>query len=207
MDNDLYSIQQARTLLRKSRSAWEAYHTFSQEAVDRIVRDMVKAGIEASERLAKQAVDETGFGRVESKVQKNLFATKTLSERMAGMKTCGVINTTDDGKVWEIASPMGVVAALIPSTNPTSTAMYKAIIAAKARCAIVLSPHPRAKECTLEALRVVATAAYRAGAPEGLFACMSEVSVEGTNALLEDPETDLILATGGSAMVRAAYSK
>jgi len=168
---------------------------------------MVKAGIEASERLAKQAVDETGFGRVESKVQKNLFATKTLSERMAGMKTCGVINTTDDGKVWEIASPMGVVAALIPSTNPTSTAMYKAIIAAKARCAIVLSPHPRAKECTLEALRVVATAAYRAGAPEGLFACMSEVSVEGTNALLEDPETDLILATGGSAMVRAAYSK
>lgn len=207
MDNDLYSIQQARTLLRKARSAWDAYHTFSQEAVDRIVRDMVKAGIEASERLAQQAVDETGFGRFESKVQKNLFATKTLAERMAGMKTCGVINTTHDGKVWEIASPMGVVAALIPSTNPTSTAMYKAIIAAKARCAIVLSPHPRAKECTLEALRVVATAAYRAGAPEGLFACMSEVSVEGTNALLEDPETDLILATGGSAMVKAAYSK
>jgi len=168
---------------------------------------MVKAGIDASERLAQMAVDETGFGRVESKIQKNLFATRTLQERMSGMKTCGVINTTDNGSIWEIASPMGVVAALVPSTNPTATAMYKAIIAAKARCAIVLSPHPRAKGCTIEALNVVATAAYRAGAPEGLFSCISEVSLEGTAALLEDPETDLILATGGSAMVKAAYSK
>jgi len=207
MDRDLHSIQQARTLLRKARSAFDSYHTFSQEAVDRIVREMVKAGIEASERLAKMAVEETGFGRVDSKIQKNLFATRTLQERMSGMKTCGVINTTENGSIWEIASPMGVVAALVPSTNPTSTAMYKTIIAAKARCAIVLSPHPRAKASTLEALNVVATAAYRAGAPEGLFACISEVSLEGTNALLEDPETDLILATGGSAMVKAAYSK
>ncbi len=207
MDNDLHSIQQARTLLRRARSAFDAYHAFSQEAVDRIVREMVRAGIDASERLAKMAVEETGFGRVESKIQKNLFATQTLQERMVDMKTCGVIKTTENGSVWEIASPMGVVAALIPSTNPTSTALYKVIIAAKARCAIVISPHPRAKACTLEAVNIVATAAYRAGAPEGLFGCMSEVSLEGTDALLEDPETDLILATGGSAMVRAAYSK
>ncbi len=207
MDNDLHSIQQARTLLRRGRSAFDAYHAFSQEAVDRIVREMVRAGIDGSERLAKMAVEETGFGRVESKIQKNLFATRTLQERMVDMKTCGVIKTTDNGSVWEIASPMGVIAALIPSTNPTSTALYKAIIAAKARCAIVISPHPRAKACTLESINILATAAYRAGAPEGLFGCMSEVSLEGTDALLEDPETDLILATGGSAMVRAAYSK
>ncbi|MBT6425114.1 MAG: aldehyde dehydrogenase family protein [Bacteroidetes Order II. Incertae sedis bacterium] len=207
MDKDLHSIQQARTLLRQSRAAFDAYHHFSQEKVDRIVRDMVRAGVEASERLAKMALEETGFGRLESKIQKNLFATRTLSERMAGMKTCGIINTTENDSIWEIAAPMGVVAGLVPSTNPTSTAMYKAIIAAKARCGMVLSPHPRAKKSTLEALRVVATAAYRAGAPEGLFGCMSDPSIEGTNALLEDPDTDLILATGGSAMVKAAYSK
>ncbi len=207
MDQDLHSIQQARTLLRKARAAWNTYHTFDQEKVDAIVQAMVRAGVDASERLAMMAVDETGFGRVESKIQKNLFATRTLAERMHGMKTCGIIDTTDDGRVWEVANPMGIVAALVPSTNPTSTAMYKAIIAAKARCGIVLSPHPRARECTLEALRVVATAAYRAGAPEGLFACMTEISVEGTHALMGDPETDVILATGGSAMVKAAYSK
>lgn len=207
MDRDLHSIQQARTLLRKARKAWQTYHTFDQEKVDAIVRAMVRAGIEASERLAVLAVNETGFGRVESKIQKNLFATQTLAKRMQGMKTCGIIGTTDNETVWEVANPMGIVAALVPSTNPTSTAMYKAIIAAKARCGIVLSPHPRAKECTLEALRVVATAAYRAGAPEGLFACMTEISVEGTHALMGDEETDVILATGGTAMVKAAYSK
>lgn len=207
MDRDLHSIQQARTLLRKARKAWHTYHFFDQEKVDAIVRAMVRAGIDASERLAVMAVEETGFGRVESKIQKNLFATRTLADGMRDMKTCGIIRTTDDGRVWEVANPMGIVAALVPSTNPTSTAMYKAIIAAKARCGIVLSPHPRARECTLEALRVVATAAYRAGAPEGLFACMTEISVEGTNALMGDPETDVILATGGAAMVKAAYSK
>ena len=207
MDTDLHSIQQARTLLRKARTAWNTYHTADQDKVDAIVRAMVRAGEEAAERLAMMAVEETGFGRVESKIQKNLFATRTLADRMHGMKTCGIIGTKEDGRIWEVANPMGVIAALVPSTNPTSTAMYKAIIAAKARCAVVLSPHPRAAASTLEALRVVATAAYRAGAPEGLFGCMTEISVEGTNALMEDPETDLILATGGSAMVKAAYSK
>ncbi|NNF05078.1 MAG: acetaldehyde dehydrogenase, partial [Rhodothermales bacterium] len=136
MDEDLKSIQQARSLIREAREAFAAYHTFTQEAVDRIVRDMVRAGVDASERLAKMAVDETGFGRVDSKIEKNLFATSVLHERMAGMKTCGVIRTRADGSIWEIGTPMGIVAALIPSTNPTSTAMYKAIISAKARCGI-----------------------------------------------------------------------
>lgn len=205
MDGDLQSIQEARSLIRAARTAFSSYHAFPQDSVDRIVREMARAGADAAERLAKMAHEETGFGRVESKKQKNLFATRTLLERMGDMKTCGIIRR--DGPVWEVASPMGVVAALIPSTNPTSTAMYKAIIAAKARCAIVMSPHPRGAASTAEALRVVAEAAYKAGAPAGLFGCLSSVTLEGTNAILEDPDTDLILATGGSAMVRAAYSK
>jgi acetaldehyde dehydrogenase (acetylating) len=207
MDSDLRSIQQARTLLGASTKAYEIYHLFDQAAVDTIVSAMITAGIGQAERLAKLAHSETGFGRIESKIEKNLFATKTLGERMAGMKTCGIIRKTHNESVWEIASPMGVIAALIPSTNPTSTAMYKAIIAAKARCGIVMSPHPRAAESTAEALKVVADAAYKAGAPTGLFGCMTEISLDGTNALLEDERTDLILATGGSAMVKSAYSK
>ena len=207
MDSDLRSIQQARTLLGASTNAFQYFHLFDQAAVDSIVDAMITAGIAQAERLAKLAHSETGFGRVESKIEKNLFATKTLGERMTGMKTCGIIRKTHSESVWEIASPMGVIAALIPSTNPTSTAMYKAIIAAKARCGLVMSPHPRAAESTAEALKVVAEAAYKAGAPTGLFGCMTEISLDGTNALLEDERTDLILATGGSAMVKSAYSK
>ena len=207
MDQDLQSIQQARDLVQRAHAAKERYKTFTQQQVDRIVAAMAEAGEQASERLGRMAHEETGFGRVESKKMKNLFATKLLHERMAGMKTAGIIRKLENDTIWEIAMPMGIVAALIPSTNPTSTAMYKAIIAAKARCGIVMSPHPRAGACTAEALKVVAEAAYAAGAPDGLFGCMTEVSLRGTNALLEHPETDIILATGGGAMVRAAYSK
>ncbi|HMB90777.1 MAG TPA: aldehyde dehydrogenase family protein, partial [Rhodothermales bacterium] len=207
MDQDLQSIQEARSLVHKAHLAQKQYKTFTQAQVDRIVAAMAQAGEQAAERLGMQAHDETGFGRPDSKTTKNLFATKILHERMAGMKTAGIIRKLENDSIWEIATPMGVVAALIPSTNPTSTAMYKAIISAKARCGIVMSPHPRAVKCTAEALRVVAEAAYKAGAPEHLFGCMTQVSLEGTNALLEHPEADVILATGGSAMVRAAYSK
>ncbi|MFQ5570708.1 MAG: aldehyde dehydrogenase family protein [Rhodothermales bacterium] len=207
MDKDLQSIQEARRLVEQVCAAKKRYKTFTQEQVDRIVAAMARAGEQAAERLAHMAHEETGFGRPESKKTKNLFATKILHERMAGMKTVGVIRKLENDTIWEIAIPMGVVVALIPSTNPTSTAMYKAIIAAKARCAIVMSPHPRATGSTAEALRVVAEAAYEAGAPEGLFGCMTTVALSGTNALLEHPDIDLILATGGSAMVKAAYSK
>ena len=207
MDKDLRSVQQARDLVQRACAAGEPYKTFTQQQVDRIVAAMAQVGEQAAERLGRMAHEETGFGRPESKKMKNLFATKLLHERMAGMKTAGIIRKLENGSIWEIATPMGVVAALIPSTNPTSTALYKAIIAAKARCAIVMSPHPRAIACTAEALKVVAEAAYAAGAPEGLFGCMTEVALAGTNALLEHRDTDVILATGGSAMVRAAYSK
>ncbi len=207
MDSDLRSIQEARQLIEAARQAFKEYKSFDQAQVDRIVKAMARAGERSSQKLARHAFEETGFGRVESKKQKNLFATATLLERMDGMRTVGVIRKLEDGSIWEIAVPMGVVAALVPSTNPTSTAMYKAIISAKARCGIVLSPHPRAISCTGAALDIVAKAAYGAGAPRGLFGCMSEVSLAGTNALLENDQTDVILATGGTPMVRAAYSK
>lgn len=207
MDQDLRSVQEARDLIRKARSAQRAFAAFSQEQVDAIVAAMAAAGEADARRLAKLACEETGFGRLESKTEKNLFATRMLLQRMEGMRTVGIIRRPENGAIWEIATPMGVVAALIPSTNPTSTAMYKAIIAAKARCAIVMSPHPRAKSCTATALEVVAKAAYKAGAPDGLFGCMTEVTLGGTNELLENSGTDVILATGGSDMVRAAYSK
>jgi acetaldehyde dehydrogenase (acetylating) len=207
MDTDLRSIQQARELVTQAKAAQRHYKEFGQEQVDRVVDAMVAAGVRDAERLARLAHEETGFGRVESKTAKNLFATRTLNERMRGMRTVGIIAKQEDGAIWEVATPMGVVAALIPSTNPTSTAMYKAIIAAKAGCGIVMSPHPRAARCTADALKVVAEAAYKAGAPKGLFGCLSDVTIPGTDALLEHPEVDVILATGGSAMVRAAYSK
>ncbi|OZC02019.1 aldehyde dehydrogenase family protein [Rubricoccus marinus] len=207
MDADLTSIQEARDALTRVRNAQRRFKATPQEDVDRIVDAMVEAGAREAERLGVMAHEETGFGRAESKRQKNLFATRTLQERMQGMKTAGIVRKLEGGKVWEVATPMGVVAALIPSTNPTATAMYKAIISAKARCGIVMSPHPRAANCTAEALRVVAEAAYAAGAPEGLFACLTRVTMEGTNEIMENDITDVILATGGGAMVRAAYSK
>ena len=207
MDKDLRSIQQARELIEQSHEAFLRYKDKDQATVDRIVEAMAKAGEKAASTLAQHAHKETGFGRVDSKTQKNLFATRTLLSRMSGMRTAGIINKLEGDSIWEIAVPMGVVAALVPSTNPTSTAMYKAIIAAKARCGIVMSPHPRAVQSTAAALKVVADAAYAAGAPKGLFGCMTEVSLPGTNELLENPGTDVILATGGTPMVRAAYSK
>ena len=207
MDADLKSVQEARELVVRSRAAMLRYRFFTQDKVDHIVAEMARAGEGASGELGRQAYEETGFGRPESKKAKNLFSTRTLLERMRGMRTAGIISEIEGGTIWEVAVPMGVVAALIPSTNPTSTAMYKAIIAAKARCGIVMSPHPRAVKCTCAALQTVAEGAYAAGAPQGLFGCMQEISLAGTNQLLEHEHTDVILATGGTAMVKAAYSK
>ncbi|MEM1117545.1 MAG: aldehyde dehydrogenase family protein [Bacteroidota bacterium] len=211
MDADLVTIQEARDAVRAAAAAQKRFKAATQDEVDRVVAAMVAAGASEAARLGAMAHAETGFGKPESKTQKNLFATRTLAERMAGMRTAGIVEKSAGGSIWTVATPMGVVAALVPSTNPTSTAMYKAIIAAKARCGIVMSPHPRAARCTAEALRVVAEAAIAAGAPEGLFACLGQteagVSLAGTDALLEHEQTDVILATGGGPMVRAAYSK
>lgn len=203
---DLKSIQQARDFLEQAHSAQKQFKEFNQDQVDRIVKSMAEAGEAAADRLAKLAVENTGMGRYEDKIQKNLFATRAVYQSVKDLKTVGITHKSGDGKVWEIAEPMGVIAALIPTTNPTSTAMYKAIIALKSRNSIVMAPHPRAIACTLEAVKVVRDAAEKAGAPKGLIQCMTEVSITGTEELMKHKLTNVILATGSSAMVRAAQS-
>lgn len=203
---DLRSIQQARDFLQAAATAQAELKEFSQEQIDRIVKAMAEAGERESERLARLAVDNTGMGRYEDKIVKNKFGSRVIYDYIRDMKTVGVIHKSPDGSLWEIAEPMGVIAALIPTTNPTSTAMYKAIIAVKSRNGIVMSPHPRAIQCTAEAARVVREAAEKAGAPKGLIHCMTEVSIDGTDELMKHKLTSVILATGSSAMVRAAQS-
>jgi acetaldehyde dehydrogenase (acetylating) len=206
MDNDLRSIQEVRDLLAKAKEAQLAFRSYSQEQVDTIVKAMVDAGAREAERLGRMAHEETGFGKPEDKKKKNEFATLRVWDSIKDLKTVGVIREDKEKKIIEIGEPMGVVAALIPSTNPTSTVMFKAIISVKGRNGFVASPHPRAAKCTQEATRVVADAAIQAGAPQGLIACMSAPSIEGTSELMKHKLTAIILATGSNPMVRAAYS-
>jgi len=206
LDHDLVSIQQARELLRRARDAWQRYRRFSQARVDRITRAMAEAGAEAADRLAKLAVDETGMGVVESKRLKNLFCTEVLWQSIEDLQTVGVIHRDDEKRFYQIAEPYGVVLAIVPTTNPTSTALFKSIIGAKSRNAVVTSPHPRAVRCIEESVRVIRDAAERHGAPEGLFSCITNSTLEGTQAAMRDRNCDLILATGGPDLVRAAYS-
>ena len=205
-DKDLRSIQQARDLVLAAREAWESYAHSSQEEVDRIVAACAKAASDASYELAKLAVEETGYGVVEHKFIKNKFAAEDVYAFIRDMKTVGIIREIPERKVYEIAEPVGVVAAIIPSTNPTSTAIYKILISLKSRNGVVLSPHPAAKNCILETTEVMKRAAIAAGAPEGLVACLSEVSLQGTQELMSHRRTSVILATGGMGLVRAAYS-
>jgi acetaldehyde dehydrogenase (acetylating) len=206
LSKDLQSIQEARDLIEKAKQAQLAFRSFSQENVDAVVRAMVEAGYAASEKLGRMAHEETGFGKPEDKRKKNEFATKRVWESIQDLKTVGVINEDKEKRIIEIAEPMGVVAALVPSTNPTSTVMFKAVISVKGRNGFVASPHPKAVNCTLEATRIIAHAAESAGAPAGLIACMSTPSIEGTNELMKHRKTAVILATGSNPMVRAAYS-
>ncbi len=205
-DRDLQSIQEARDLIARAKGAQLAFRPFSQEKVDAIVKAMVEAGFAAAEKLGKMAHEETGFGKAADKKKKNEFATKRVWESIKDLKTVGVINEDKQKKIIEIAEPMGVVAALVPSTNPTSTLMFKSIIALKGRNAIVASPHPKAVNSTLEAAAILAKAAEGAGAPAGLINCMSIPTTEGTNELMRHKQTSVILATGSTPMVRAAYS-
>jgi acyl-CoA reductase-like NAD-dependent aldehyde dehydrogenase len=156
--------------------------------------------------FARLAVDETGYGVVEDKVQKNLFASQKVYNFIKPMKTVGVVARYDDRRVVEIAEPFGVVAAVVPSTNPTSTAIYKILIALKARCSIVISPHPAAVKCITAVASVMDEAARRAGAPAGAINWMNTVTLEGTQELMKSRDVAVILATGGMGLVRAAYS-
>jgi len=206
VDKDLQSIQEARNLASISKEAQMEFKHFNQTQVDNVVKAMSDAGYQQAERLAKMAHEETGFGKWQDKVIKNQFGTKGVYDSIHNLKTVGVIEVLNNGKIVKIAEPMGVVAALIPSTNPTSTAMFKSIISLKCRNGIVASPHPKAINSTLEAIKVVSAAAEKAGAPKGLIQCMTTSSLEGTNALMKDKNIAIILATGSTPMVKAAYS-
>lgn len=206
VDKDLCSIQEARNLITKAKVAQKKLAQFSQEQIDAIVKAMAEAGVDNSEKLAKLAATETGFGNWEDKVLKNLFASQTVYESIKDLKTVGILNEDEGQKIMEVAVPLGVITALIPSTNPTSTTIYKAMIAIKAGNAIIFSPHPTALNCILETVRILKEAAVKAGCPEEAIGCLTNPTIEGTNTLMTGNDVSLILATGGSAMVKAAYS-
>src|SRR4029079_16395124 len=205
-DRDLASIHEARTLARRAKEAAPVLAELSQTQIDTIVDAMAAATTPQAEALARLACEETGFGGVADKVQKNLFASDKIYRFIRPMKTVGVINRIEDRKIIEIAEPFGVVAAIVPSTNPTSTAIYKVLIALKARCPIVISPHPSAARCITRTVELMAEAAARAGAPAGSIGWMNTVTLEGTQELMKAREVAVILATGGMGLVRAAYS-
>ncbi len=206
MDKDLQSIYQARQCVEKAFEAQKVLADFSQERVDSIVAAMAEAGVRESERLARLAVDETGFGNYEDKILKNKFGSQTVYQAIKDLKTVGIVKEDLANGIIEIAAPVGVIAAVIPSTNPTSTTLNKALIAVKSRNAIVFSPHPSAAQCILETSRILAEAASSAGAPDGIIQCMSIATLEGTQELMKHRKTALILATGGHGLVKAAYS-
>jgi len=206
MDKDLESIQEARSLLQAAHDAWLKFENFTEEQVERVLLEISKAGIANAEPLARLAVEETGYGNVEHKTLKNLFCADDVYRAIRPMKTVGIVSEDKEKKVFEVASPIGVIAAIIPSTNPTSTAIYKALIALKGRNAIVFSPHPSAAKCIGETSRLIAAAAEQAGAPKGVISCMKVPTMEGTQELMKNERTALILATGGTGLVKAAYS-
>jgi acetaldehyde dehydrogenase (acetylating) len=205
-DRDLASIHEARTLVRRARAAAPTLAEFSQEQIDAVVDAMAAAATVEAEPLARLAHEETGYGVVADKVQKNLFASEKVYRFIRPMKTVGVVRHLAEQRVYEIAEPFGVVAAITPSTNPTSTAIYKILIALKARCPIVISPHPSATRCVIRVTEIMDGAARQAGAPEGAINCITTVTLEGTQELMKARETAVILATGGMGLVRAAYS-
>ncbi len=206
LEKDLLARQEARTLARAAEQAQRRLGEMSQAQLDKIVEAMGAAFTREAEALAEMAVKETGFGNVPDKTRKNRFASETVVAALRGMKTVGILKDDREKKVWDIAVPVGVIAAIIPSTNPTSTVCYKAAIALKSGNAIVFSPHPNALNCTRRAAEIVAAAAEAAGAPRGSIGCTSIPSLDGCRELMGAPEVKLILATGGPGMVKAAYS-
>lgn len=206
LDRDLQSIQEVRDLVANAKKAQRELAEFSQEKIDRIIYEIAKDCAANAQKLAKMAVEETGFGVWEDKVLKNLLGSTITYESCKDMKTVGIIKEDKAAGLIEVGVPMGIVAALIPSTNPTSTTMYKSIISIKAGNAIVISPHPNAKNCIIETVKIIQQAAKRAGAPDNIVQAISLTTIDATNTLLKHKDIGVILATGGEAMVRAAYS-
>ena len=205
-DKDLLSIQEVRTKVEKAYAAWQKYRSYTQEEVDAIVERMAAAARANAKSLADLAVEETGYGNAKDKYIKNLLTSDWLPRRMRGMRTIGIIREVPEEKIVEIAVPVGVVAAILPTTNPTSTAIYKTLISLKAGNGIVISPHPRAQKCTCQTAAILYQAALEAGAPEGIIQCVDNATMEGTNALMRHERTGVILSTGGHGIVKAAYS-
>ncbi len=206
LDRDLESIQEARRLVEKAAKAQEVLQHFSQEQTDAVVAAMAEAARQHAEPLARLAVEETTYGVVADKVEKNLFSARDVYNAIKELKTVGIIREDRENGVVEVAVPAGVVAAIIPCTNPTSTAIFKALIALKGRNAIVMSPHPSAVRCIAQSARVMYEAGLKAGAPEGCLSCLSQPTMEATQELMRHRSTAIILATGGAGLVRAAYS-
>lgn len=206
IDKDLLSMQEVRELVEAAKEAQQELARMDQAQVDRIVRAIADAGVRNARRLAQMANEDTGFGIVDDKVIKNIFASRGVYEHIKDMKTIGEISRDDAKRLRTIAVPVGVIAGLIPSTNPTSTALYKAEIAIKAGNAIVFSPHPTALRCILETVKVIRQAVAEAGGNENLVSCITIPTMEATDNLMRHRDVAMILATGGSAMVRAAYS-
>lgn len=204
-DRDLASIQRMRDTVAHAVRAQEALGSLSQAQTDRICQAISEAGVRHAEELAAMAVEETGFGNTPDKTQKNTFAARHVWEAIRDLKTRGILARDEEKKTIDIGVPVGVVAAIVPSTNPTSTVIYKALICLKAGNPVVFSPHPKAAKCTCRAVAVLMQAAKAAGCPDGALGCI-EPTMEATQALLKHPDVRMILATGGSAMVRAAYS-
>ncbi len=205
-DADLQSIQEARSLAQAAYEAQQEFFHFSQEQVDRICQAMADAAYRESERLGQMAAEETGYGIPAHKTLKNQLGSKYVWDSIKGLKTVGVINRDSARGLVEIGWPMGVVAAVSPSTNPTSTVMYKTLISVKTRNGVVHAPHPAAYRCCGETIRVMAAAGEAAGMPKGLAACMSKISLEGTQELMKHRRIAVILATGGPQIVRVAHS-
>src|ERR687884_29968 len=178
-DKDLLSIQEVRTKVEKAHAAWQKYRAFSQEQIDAIIERMAAAARANARRLAELAVEETGYGNAQDKYIKKLLCCDWLPRRMRGMKTVGVLREIPEEKIVEIGVPVGVVAAILPTTNPTSTAIYKTLISLKAGNSIVISPHPHARRCTCETADLLYRAALEAGAPEDIIQCVTNASIEG----------------------------
>lgn len=206
IDKDLLSVQEARTLLRRATEAQKELATLSQEQVNAICSAIKDAALAHAESLGVLAQEETGYGKAEDKLMKNFFAAQSVYDYIKDMKTVGIITVQPEQQLFEVAVPVGVIVALIPSTNPTSTVIYKALVSIKAGNAVVFSPHPGAQNCIIETVEVVRRAAEAAGLPCGCIGVLKTLTKEGTTELLESSLTKLILATGGEAMVKAAYS-
>ena len=203
-DKDLISVQQARDLVEAAHRAQTELARFDQAKIDRICEAMARAALRESARVAAMAVEETGYGIPADKQEKNRFAAEDVWNYFKNLRTVGVISESKD--VVEIASPRGVVAGIIPSTNPTSTAIFKILIAIKSRNAIVLSPHPSAARSINETAKNMREAGVKKGLPAEAIGCMTTATIEGTEALMKHKQTAVILATGGIGLVRAAYS-